>query len=106
MSMQPFVQQKELCTLFCPWYRTISNIRNDFRGRYLDTIMCPVCRLETHIDTIPNLVTCQTLTEHNKSRGLSTTLRMPAVDTSRASSPALMRGRTGTGAVARWSRWS
>ena len=68
----PLFSRKEQSTLFRLRSRTIAGIRNDFRGMYMDSILCPVCPIDTHIDTIPNLVNCQTLQDHIKSRGLST----------------------------------
>ena len=68
----PLFSRKEQSILFRLRSRTISGIRNDFRGMYFDSILCPVCPPDAHIDTIPNLVTCPTLQEHIKSRGIHT----------------------------------
>ena len=57
--------------LFRLWSRTISGIKNNFRGMYIDNISCPLCP-DSHIDTILNRVICPTIQSHIQSRGLYT----------------------------------
>ena len=51
--------------------RTISGIRNTFRGSNLYIILWPICPPDTDIDTIPNFVTCPTVQVHIKYMGIA-----------------------------------
>ena len=52
----PLFSRSEQSTLFRLGSRTISGIRNEFRGMYLDNMSCPVCPQNSHTDTIPKLI--------------------------------------------------